>query len=613
MENLKFLHVSDRRSRPNSQADSAQRCTFGPFDLDTEEHTLLRAGDPITLPPKCFDLLCLLIRSRGRLVEREHLMRHLWPDTFVEEANLSNLIAVLRKALGDSPSQSQYIQTVPKLGYRFAAPISAPVAVIGRAQGPAIVETPRAIRLIVFPFRTTADLEDRECLTHDLPDAIASSLAELNVFTVRSVQSAMAFDPVHWDPKAVARDANVDFIVTGSLGPCDVGIRAVVQLIQAESGTIQWSKSWDIPRSELVRLHQSAVYLIVHTLVRGAEDRIRPSIQAGIPTHSEAYNLYLMANQLGAKPTTANVALARDLYIGCLEKDPGFSPAWARLGRSYHFLAKFLPDRTLDRPARSAFERAFAVDPDLVSAHSLYTPFQVDAGEAENAMVRLLGQLSSHPNSPELFAALVHACRYCGQLEASLAAHSRALELDPHFRTSITHTYFLLCDYERALFWYPTGAGFYLDALALASLGREQESSVLMSTRTDKINAGSGLMRSLDAWLRGDREGGIAVLRAELDGPIVDPETRFYLARQAAKLGEINLANSLLAQSVDAGFFSTVTLQQDPWLAPLRSTAEFARIFESAEAREKKARTAFLNADGERLLRCETLAHPNDN
>ena len=74
-------------------------------------------------------------------------------------------------------------------------------------------------------------------------------------------------------------------------------------------------------------------------------------------------------------------------------------------------------------------------------------------------MVRLLKTLAFHQNAPELFIALVQACRYCGQLDASLAAHRRALELDPNVRTSVTHTYFLLGNFERSLFWYGTVAG----------------------------------------------------------------------------------------------------------------------------------------------------------
>ena len=100
------------------------RYSFGPFHLDADQHLLTANGETIALPPKCFDLLCLLVSSPGQLLEKDGLIRTLWPETFVEEANLSNLIALLRKALGDSPASAQYIRTVPKLGYRFVAPVN---------------------------------------------------------------------------------------------------------------------------------------------------------------------------------------------------------------------------------------------------------------------------------------------------------------------------------------------------------------------------------------------------------------------------------------------------------------------------------------------------------
>ncbi len=372
-------------------------------------------------------------------------MRALWPDTFVEEANLSNLIALLRKALGDSPSRSQYIQTVPKLGYRFTASVQIPPA----THAPAAEQAPPAIRIMVFPFRTTPGFDDSDRLAYSLPDDISNTLAELNAFSVRSIQVAARFDPLHWDPQRVAREADVDFILAGTIGPGDSGIHAGIQLIQAPSGTLLWSKSWDINTSELLKLQQGVVHLVVRSLVRGPADAGIFSSQTGAPVHSAAYNLYLMANQLSLNRTPENMALARDLYVACVEKDPGFAAAWARLGRCYRFLQKFGAEQLSgNRLAQQALERAFAIDPDLVLAHSLYTPIQADMGQAEAAMVRLLNTLVSHPNAPELFAALVHACRYCGQLNASLAAHHKALELDPNAHTSIAHTYFALGDFS---------------------------------------------------------------------------------------------------------------------------------------------------------------------
>ena len=479
MESPRFFQVSDKTAGFDL-ARNRPRYKFGSFELDIERHVLTREGLAVALPPKCFDLLCILVKNCGDLLEKDDLMRALWPDTFVEEANLSNLIALLRKVLGDSPDKAQYIKTVPKLGYRFIASLEIPLAAPETTHGPVVVQKPEPIRIIVFPFRPAAGFDDHENLGWSLPDAISSALAELNAFTVRSIQVAMGFDPTRWSPKTVAEEADVNAILTGTLGPGDSGIHAVIQLIQAPSGTLLWSRSWDVDSTELLQLHHGVMQLVVRSLLHKVAEVDTPARPAGPRGQSEAYNLYLMANQLCLQRSLDNMSLARDMYIASVEKDPEFAPAWARLGRCYRFLEKFGATGA-DNSAQKAFDRAFALNPDLVLAHCLYTPAEADWGHAEGAMVRLLRRVVTHQSSPDLFAALVHACRYCGQLDASVAAHHRALQLDPKAHTSVAHTYFLLGDYERSLFWYGTRGGVYLDALALARC-RTRAWQVLRST-----------------------------------------------------------------------------------------------------------------------------------
>ncbi|MEP6602182.1 MAG: winged helix-turn-helix domain-containing protein, partial [Nitrospirota bacterium] len=98
---------------------------FGPFRLDLSEHMLLRDGEPVPLTPKIFDVLRVLVQNGGHLVEKEGLLKEVWPDSFVEEGALNRSVSVLRKALGESPAGQKYIETVPKRGYRFVAPVAA--------------------------------------------------------------------------------------------------------------------------------------------------------------------------------------------------------------------------------------------------------------------------------------------------------------------------------------------------------------------------------------------------------------------------------------------------------------------------------------------------------
>ena len=109
-------------------------------------------------------------------------------------------------------------------------------------------------------------------------------------------------------------------------------------------------------------------------------------------------------------------------------------------------------------------------------------------------------------------------------------------------------------------------------------------------------------MYSLDAYLRGDREKGIAVLRDAMLNSRYDPELQFYMARQAAKFDDIDLACSLLTRSVDAGYWGSIALQRDPWLAPLRGTPGFQNLLASVKLREAEARLAFLGAGGDLVL-----------
>src|ERR1044071_1180001 len=96
---------------------------FGPFHLDAHERVLRRDGQPVALTPKVFDTLLVLVERSGHVVAKDELMQRLWPDSFVEEGNLAFNISILRKALAESGGDTQFIETVPKRGYRFTASV----------------------------------------------------------------------------------------------------------------------------------------------------------------------------------------------------------------------------------------------------------------------------------------------------------------------------------------------------------------------------------------------------------------------------------------------------------------------------------------------------------
>src|SRR6202008_5041615 len=97
--------------------------TFGPFRLDTDERLLLLDGEQVSLADKAFEALVMLVENAGHLLGKDDLMGRLWPDTFVEEANLAKHVSLLRKVLSEATNGQEFIETVPKRGYRFVASV----------------------------------------------------------------------------------------------------------------------------------------------------------------------------------------------------------------------------------------------------------------------------------------------------------------------------------------------------------------------------------------------------------------------------------------------------------------------------------------------------------
>jgi TolB-like protein/cytochrome c-type biogenesis protein CcmH/NrfG len=552
--------------------------------------------------------LLLLVRHPGHLMSKGELMKALWPDSFVEEVNLANNISLLRKTLGDKAATGSYIQTVPKLGYRF---LPAVTSIWGR--GSAAPSTPaeeapaeRVMRFIALPFHLLHGDERIEFLGRSLPEAVSASLAGLRSMTVRSSLLAARFAEGQPDPRRIAQEAEVDLLLAGTI-LCDGDqVRVTAELVQAPTGTLIASYLCQTRRDNILEIQDSLVHRIVEALTLRLTERERRTLNHDVPVSARAYEFYLRANHLQRERTLENLLLARDLYRECVEEDPNYAAAWARLGRCYRFLEKFGEEgpESLEL-AQWAFHRAFALNPDLSIAHNLYTQIEADMGNAQAAMVRLLAHAESHPNDPELFAGLVQACRFCGLLDESVAAHQRARRLDSKAVTSVAHTYFLKGDYARALESYGATTGYYLDAAILALTGREAEAAALL-VRRHFSGVRTGWMRtliaSLGAWLEGDHALSAKLVRQALAQPARDPEVKFYLARHLARDGSHTEALETIRGLVSEGFSCSTALQRDPWLQPLSRLPEFPDVLDAVLCREGEARAAFLAANGNRVL-----------
>ena len=280
-------------------------------------------------------------------------------------------------------------------------------------------------------------------LAFSLADAIATSLSSIRSLVLRSSAVAARFASETPDLKAIAAEADVDRVVMGTLLRAGDQLRVAAQLVDASNGTLLASQTVQSSMGDLFRLQDDIAQSVTEALALplGADT---PSTSPDARMTRCAYELYLRANELGA--TTTGCRGARDLYHARVSSSISrFAPAWARLGRCHRVIGKYI-DGAPESNARAedAFRRALSINPRLSDrAQVLRESRSRDRQSPRARMVRLLGEATRHGNDPELFAGLVHACRYCGLYDQSIAAHAEARRLDPNVPTGVEQTLLL--------------------------------------------------------------------------------------------------------------------------------------------------------------------------
>jgi serine/threonine-protein kinase len=440
-----------------------------------------------------------------------------------------------------------------------------------------------------------------DLLSFGLPDAVVSALAGLPSVVVRSPLAAAKHAGDDVDLGAIADALAVDAIVTGTLVRAGDQVRVSAQMLEVPSGTILCSRTVQQGIGDIFAIQDQLAEALAEALATPAQ---RTVLRHDVPRTARAYELYLRANHVSYD--TSMLPVAEQLYRLALAEDPEYAPAWARLGRVYRLLAKYGEDHEAEahlQRAGDAFTRAMTLDPNSTVAHNLYTAFEVESqGHAVDATVRLIGQLRNRPD-PELFAGLVLSCRFCGLLDASVAADRQVRRLDPAIRTSVMYTHFARGDWEQAIATDVEDAR-WVTRYALLVLGRRNEA--IASFRETEERPLPVLLRRLmmvsRLALEGRREECVATSRAFTGGRAFDPEGLYFAARALAYIDEPALALSALEQVLERGYACPSLLSRDPWLDSVRAEARFAALVARAETLSREASAAFRRAGGEQLL-----------
>jgi eukaryotic-like serine/threonine-protein kinase len=555
-------------------------------------------GDIFAAGAILFEMLAGRPAFAGRsAVEVLHATRYEQPPALTGSPAIAAADRVIRRALSKRPADR------PASAEIMADELRA----IGGLSGHDTATVAQALtRVVVLPFRLLRVDPEIDFLAFGLADAISTSLASNRSLVLRSSAVAARFASEAPDLKTLASEADVDLVVMGTLLRSGDQLRVVAQLVDASNGTLLTSQTAQSSMGDLFRLQDELAQRVAEALSLPLSGGV-PSPTPDQPHDPRAYELYLRANELGR--TYEGLPGARDLYQQCLEIDSRFAPAWARLGRCYRVIGKFIdgaPDSNVR--AEDAFRRALTLSPRLSIAHKYYANLEAEIGKPQGAMVRLLGEATRHGNDPELFAGLVHACRYCGLFDQSIAAHAEARRLDPNVPTGVEQTFMLAGETDRMLAVERppviAGADDGIRIVGLGLAGRLDEARSLLETMRQRSRLLTFMLWTdrLAEWLDHRRMELLGV--TSLPGLKIrdDPEAIFQEGWMLCDVADYEQGLFCLELAVSKGYLVAPTLARSRQFDALRGNPRFQDALASAEAGRDRALEAFRAAGGEQLL-----------
>lgn len=472
---------------------------FGPFRLDPAERKLLRGNQIVSLTPKAFDTLHLLVRNSGRVLEKDELLRMLWPDTFVEEGSLSNHIFLLRKALGEDLT---FIETVPRRGYRFvgtvrqfprAAPTDLEPAGVGplgtasfltktrrpwgRPAGLGIVAAAmvallaaaawfygRAGRggetidsLAILPFVNSNADPNTEYLTDGITESLINSLSQLPNLKVMSRDSAFRFKGKETDPQTVGRELGVRAIFKGKVAQRGDTLSISAELIDAHDSSHIWGQQYDRKLADMDALREEIAGQMASALrirLTGAEEK---RLAKSYTSNPEAYQDYLKGRYWLNKGNEEGFNKGIEYFQQAIAQDPSYALAYSGLADSYSSLADFGLVSAKEGYLRSkdAALKAVELDDTLAEAHGSLalskSSYDWDWSGADKEIRRAIELNPGYADAHRLHAEVLWQT---GRLNEAIAESKGNLELDPISlgnNVDLGVEYFLARQYDQVI------------------------------------------------------------------------------------------------------------------------------------------------------------------
>ncbi|MFN2510440.1 MAG: winged helix-turn-helix domain-containing tetratricopeptide repeat protein [Pyrinomonadaceae bacterium] len=468
---------------------------FGPFRLDPEKPCLWRDGEPISLTPKAVETLIVLVQQSGKLVERERLMNAIWPNTFVEDGNLNFNVSVLRKALGTDEAGEQYIQTIPRRGYRFNADVrevaeEVPALIVEKHTRARVVIEERVfptepeiavekaalspgplprkyqwvyaaggVALLVAIGAVTWFLLPRE-VTQSQPGGVAAqgikAIAVLPLKPLSNEESDRTLSlgltdtlvtrlgslrsidvrPVsnagaEPDPIEIGRKLKVDAVLEATLQRTDSRLRINARLLRICDGALLWSASFDENETDLFKLQDALSLQVTQSLGARLNPKETELLTRRDTQNREAFHVY-WRGRLFLEKRNPQKAIAE--FQQAINLDPNYALAYTGLADAYIWQASFTSDADseLYAKAKTATDKALELDPNLADAHSSVGRIKYSyEWDWAGAEKSFRRAIELNPNNVNAHQFYARLLAIIGRYEEGLAEIHKARELDP--------------------------------------------------------------------------------------------------------------------------------------------------------------------------------------
>jgi TolB-like protein/DNA-binding winged helix-turn-helix (wHTH) protein/Tfp pilus assembly protein PilF len=608
---------------------------FGVFEVDLASGEIRKSGMRQNLSGQPFEVLRILLEHPQEVVTREELRQHLWPDnTFVDyDLALKRVINRLREALGDSADNPRFIETIPRKGYRFIAPVSANGAEGKVAESPAqdtAIESAPARRsremrtvlglgaivillvvsfvvfrflrpraapgstsqihsLAVLPLQNLSADAAQEYFSDGMTDALITDLAQIGSVKVISRTSSMQYKQTKKSLPEIARELNVDGIIEGTVQRSGDRVRITAQLIYGPSDKHLWAKSYEEDLRDIFAL-QTNVASDIAQQVRAELTAKQPASSQRQPVDPKVLDAYVQGNyylnSTGRGAGDEGQRKAREYFQRAIDLDPKFAPAYIGLAQSNELVMQGGPE-DLTAVQRAA-EKALELDPDSSDARAVLGLIKWELWDWSGAERDYRRALVLNPNNTNAYDILAAVLDVTGRPDEAWKEAEIAQELDPN------HDHLADALYQRGQFdraieirqrvakQDPTdGYNHYELALACAQKGLYKEYVAEMGAMAPLYGLPEVGAHLQQAYAKSGYQGALRQWANELESLAAHKQAYYpgALAQTYAALGDKDRAFYWLEQYSEhrnlARADPTIFFKTDPWFASLRSDPRF--------------------------------------